>query len=478
MPEHQEPSVHFRAPRQSFKGIKAEAAASAFASAADVALVLEKSGEIQDASFAEGLFSNDYMDGVVGSRLHDIVTPESVGKIEPALADAASRGASSWRQLNHTVEGRPDRPIRYMFARLDNSKRFLAVGRDMEPDSVLQRRLIDAQQQMEREYAKLRDAETRYRLLFGQSTEAITVADAQSQRLLEMNASAEKLFGVDAAQVIGKSITRLFDSGSAANIKALFGHLRTLGSVEIQDLTTASSGLGLTARATSINQGRESHALVRFFAADALDLKHHNLRQNRFLEVIDAAPEAFAIVDTSGTITMGNTALAELAQVPTADAVVGERLNRWFGSPGAEWSDLEKIVEKHGTAKFFTSAMTGDLGSVAAVEVSAVMVPNTNPPCIGLVMRNVEARLGGGSIARPILPSSSEQVRELVGRVSLKELVRETTDVVERMCIETALDLAGDNRASAAEMLGMSRQSLYVKLRRYGMDVEGADSEK
>jgi DNA-binding protein Fis len=29
--------------------------------------------------------------------------------------------------------------------------------------------------------------------------------------------------------------------------------------------------------------------------------------------------------------------------------------------------------------------------------------------------------------------------------------------------------MTGDNRASAAEMLGVSRQSLYVKLRRYGL---------
>jgi DNA-binding protein Fis len=30
------------------------------------------------------------------------------------------------------------------------------------------------------------------------------------------------------------------------------------------------------------------------------------------------------------------------------------------------------------------------------------------------------------------------------------------------------LNLTGNNRASAAEMLGLSRQSLYVKLRRFG----------
>jgi DNA-binding protein Fis len=37
------------------------------------------------------------------------------------------------------------------------------------------------------------------------------------------------------------------------------------------------------------------------------------------------------------------------------------------------------------------------------------------------------------------------------------------------MCIEAALDLTSNNRAAASEMLGLSRQSLYVKLRKYGL---------
>jgi DNA-binding NtrC family response regulator len=71
-----------------------------------------------------------------------------------------------------------------------------------------------------------------------------------------------------------------------------------------------------------------------------------------------------------------------------------------------------------------------------------------------------------------------EQLTELIGRVALKDLVREATEVIERLSIEAALELTGDNRASAAEMLGLSRQSLYVKLRRYGIgDLTGSERE-
>ncbi len=57
----------------------------------------------------------------------------------------------------------------------------------------------------------------------------------------------------------------------------------------------------------------------------------------------------------------------------------------------------------------------------------------------------------------------------------MRDIVSETTDLIERLCIEAALELTHDNRASATEMLGLSRQSLYVKLRRYGLGDLGAD---
>jgi DNA-binding NtrC family response regulator len=63
----------------------------------------------------------------------------------------------------------------------------------------------------------------------------------------------------------------------------------------------------------------------------------------------------------------------------------------------------------------------------------------------------------------------ARSVMELVGSSTLKDIVAETTDVIEKMCIETALELTRNNRVAAADMLGLSRQSLYVKLRKYGL---------
>jgi transcriptional regulator PpsR len=127
--------------------------------------------------------------------------------------------------------------------------------------------------------------------------------------------------------------------------------------------------------------------------------------------------------------------------------------------------------------RFFATTLRGEYGSTTEVEISAVAVELEGQTWLGFAIRNVERRRVTDARSARELPRSVEQLTELVGRVSLKELVRETTDVIERLCIEAALELTSDNRASAAEMLGLSRQSLYVKLRRYGLgDIQGSSA--
>ena len=94
---------------------------------------------------------------------------------------------------------------------------------------------------------------------------------------------------------------------------------------------------------------------------------------------------------------------------------------------------------------------------------------------IGFMLRDVGRRLAVGPQGARDLTHAVEQLTSLVGRVSLRELVRDTTDLVERHFIEAALELTDDNRTSAAEVLGVSRQSLYVKLRRHRL-LDSADS--
>ena len=103
------------------------------------------------------------------------------------------------------------------------------------------------------------------------------------------------------------------------------------------------------------------------------------------------------------------------------------------------------------------------------------MLDEPGEASFAFALRDVGRRLAPSEQALPTkVPASVQQLTELVGRVPLKQIVAETSDLIERLSIETALTMTKDNRAMAAQLLGLSRQSLYVKLRRFG--IGGLDS--
>jgi transcriptional regulator PpsR len=159
-----------------------------------------------------------------------------------------------------------------------------------------------------------------------------------------------------------------------------------------------------------------------------------------------------------------------MAQLASDEQARGESIERWVGRPGVDVSVLIANLRQHGSVRLFTTILRSEHGATEDVEISAVSALEGEQPCFGFTLRNVSRRAVHEPRGVRELPRSVEQFTELVGRVPLKDLVRETTDVIERLCIEAALQLTQDNRALASEMLGLSRQSLYTKLRRFGLE--------
>ena len=109
-------------------------------------------------------------------------------------------------------------------------------------------------------------------------------------------------------------------------------------------------------------------------------------------------------------------------------------------------------------------------GNTASALAAAAGPTVAGAAAFAFAVRDVGRRLAPSEQALPTkVPASVAQLTELVGRVPLKQIVAETSDLIERLSIETALTMTKDNRAMAAQLLGLSRQSLYVKLRRFGM---------
>ena len=105
--------------------------------------------------------------------------------------------------------------------------------------------------------------------------------------------------------------------------------------------------------------------------------------------------------------------------------------------------------------------------------MSVTAAHDAEEPCLGFILRDIGRRIAHGPQGARDLTRTVEELTSLVGRTSLRDLLRDTTDLVERHFIEAALELTANNRTAASEVLGLSRQSLYVKLRRHGLAAGG-----
>jgi len=191
--------------------------------------------------------------------------------------------------------------------------------------------------------------------------------------------------------------------------------------------------------------------------------------QSRLLEVLEASPDGLVVTSPHGDILTANPAFLELVQLATIEQVRGQPLDRWLGRPGIDMRVLVGNLRRHGSVRRFATTLRGEHGSSCNVEVAAVSTLKAAEPSLGFSIRAAEKRAPTDSRTSRELPHSAQELTELISRTALKELVRETTEVIERLCIDAALKLTADNRATAAELLGLSRQSLYAKLRHYGL---------
>ncbi len=469
---------NFKSPRKSLGSLDAETTAGLIAAAADVALVIDRKGVIKDMAFGSDELSREVDTEWTGQSWVETVSIESRPKIEALLKDADTNAGLRWRQLNHSTARGASLPVMYSAIRLGDDGRILALGRDLRAVSSLQQRLIAAEQSIERDYSRLRHAEMRYRLLFQVSSEPVLVVDAATQRVVDSNPAAAQLLGEGAKRLVGRSFPDGFDAAGTKAINTLLSTVRATGRAEDLRVRLSGGQREFRVSASLFRQDNASHFLVRLSPVHANAEASLPRAKSRLLEVVEGLPDGVVVTSTDGRILTANRAFLDLAQLATEEQARNQSLERCLGRPGVDLGVLVANLRQHGSVRLFSTTLRGEYGSSSEVEISAVSVPEGSEPCFGFTMRNVGRRMAVESRAARELPRSVEQLTELVGRVSLKDLVRETTDVIERLCIEAALELTRDNRASAAEMLGLSRQSLYVKLRRYGLgDLDSSDND-
>jgi transcriptional regulator PpsR len=480
------PADHlFDAPQVYFADLDAKVVSAAVSAAADLALVLDNQGVIRDISLgASQLHELGEVRHWIGRRWIETATVETRTKISAMLGQASApqgeEAAPSQRRdrhVNHPLTGGQELPVSYRVVPMGQQGRVLALGRDLRAVAAVQQRLVDAQQSMERDYLRLRHAEARYRLLFEAIEEAVLVAESSSLVVFEHNGAAARLLGESSKRIVGRPLTDFLAPEHQAAARTGLLQARTAGRSDDLWVRLASEGAEVKLNSSLFKQDGASLLLVRVVAptasSDTLALAGPAVATASLLSVVNAMPDAFVLTDMQGHILGANEAFSEMIQLVPGESVSGQSLDRWLGRSSVDLNVLIGNLRQHGVLKLFPTTLRSSFGDSSAVEISAVAVQDGEEPCLGLSIRDVSRRLPAEGKPGRQLPRSADQLTGLVGRLPLKDIVGETTDLIERLCIEAALDLTRDNRASAAEMLGLSRQSLYVKMRRFGIQDMG-----
>lgn len=329
----------------------------------------------------------------------------------------------------------------------------------------LQARLIEAQQVMERDYWKLRDIETRYRLVFDTSSEPILLVRASNLHILEANVAAIQVFGFSPA---GKDLLPELEPQERESFQSMLFRVRENGKAPAVLVHLGQDRAPWMVRG-SLMTAEPGHIYMLQLTLAGVGQPRIDLNEDIPLDrLFEYAPDAMILVDRDGVLRRANRAFLDLVQVGAEGYVLGERLSSWLERPGADHTVLLATVCKQGVVRLFSTTVHGELGANTDVEISAAYGNDDEPRFIAMVLRDIWQRLPGPKIDDR-MNATVESLTEQVGKTPLRDLVRDTVGMVERRYLEAALELTNGNRTAAAELLGLSRQGLYAKLNRYGL---------
>jgi transcriptional regulator PpsR len=444
----------------------------ALAAVADIAIVVDDAGIVQTITTNDANRSLGCLDHWIGRDLRDFLTEECLPKLDSFLAALRSKPDQPGKrvQLNHEDNATWEYPIDYVGLATGDGN-VLLIGRDLRPIAEVQQQLVKAQAALERDYEMYREFDTRYRILIDASRDAFVFVDAGSGRIEDANAAAATLLGAEVDELRGGALSQEFEDNRRSDfLSALNTHVTA----------KAASPLVMTARRTG--------ALVRLFPSVFRAGGRITLLCRLEADARSEAPvaeltrglqalymrtrDAVVFTDERGMIRAANESFLNLCDLVDLASIKGRSLAEFLARGEVDLKILLDAASRSGRMRFFATRFRTSLGAPRPAELSVTRLGDDGS--FGFVAREAARPEQATGAAAAQAAADTSGVGELVGSTPLKDIVAATTDVIERICIETAVEMTGNNRVAAAEMLGVSRQSLYVKLRKYNLIGAGA----
>lgn len=437
----------------------------------DLAVVISPAGVVQSVMANPDFAHRKSVKNWEGSAIQDSLNYESIPKFEMRLKQfLAGSGSAQPVELNHIpTDDRGELPIRYSFHSLGRDNSILMLGSDLSSVADMQQQLVAAQIALENDYEVQREYDIRFRVLMEASKTATVLVSVKTGAIVTCNRAAEKLLGKGREALVDRSLAEEFESKGRDDVVA---RLVSAASEQSTSPVVAKSTPGkrkLSLTPTLFRGANGQMLLCKIKMAGGHETSADQL-QVQLTELYQNGVDAIVFVDAGGNILSSNEAFPKLMDVTHSQSIQGRSIAEFFSRGTVDVNVMLENARRTGSMRLYATKLKSEHGFERAVEISTTLINAGGQTIFGMIIRDTKrVETGGRAPSKQITDVDMQSVIELIGGQSLKDIVARTTDVVEKMCIETAVEMTSNNRVAAAEMLGLSRQSLYVKLRKYGL---------
>lgn len=430
--------------------------------ASDIAIVIDPDGVIRSVAQSETGLTNPSA-GWVGQRWVDTVTDGTRRKIELLLQEVQATGVTRRREVNHPGPSGSDIPVTWSAIRLGEGGPVLAVGRDLRAVVAIQQRLVDAQQDLERQFWQRRQGEARFRTLFQVASDGVAVLRAEDLGLIDVNGAFGRALGLAEGLRHGAPLPELLPVDMRAAVTELLHTARSSGRAgEIR--VRAPEGQGaLDVAATPFRHDDVRLLMLRLRRDESATGGSAAL--DMMAEFVQSTPDAVVMTDSAGRIQMANPAFLHLAGCSAESQVLGRTLPTVLGEAEGEWAGLIHRANTAGIATRVRIRLSAAGQPPRWHEATATLMTEGEQACLGFTLRPV----GPAALAPDALFPDLADIAGRVGQVPLPDLMAEVARRAERLLILLALQRAEGGRAVAAELLGLSPTDLADRLQAHGL---------
>lgn len=432
-----------------------ESLARMIAFVADVAVVVDRLDRVRDASPGARSSGSVEVASWTGRSVSDLVAPESVADLRELLTAARAGREGLSRTILHPTSSGPV-PVAYTAVSLAADGEVVLVGTSAPPVS-----------------SPDWPSETLFHRLWAIAGDAMLLVDGRTGAVRDGNRAAAALLGVPVENLRSGRLADHLDGTSRAEVSVrLRGVLSSGRPDRFQTPLAGRRETRLSLLAEPAAGGEAGLLLVRLSQAEQADGSDDPA--SSLPQLIRESPDPVVLIDPAGSILWANDAFLGAVGAPAEVLAIGRGIEEFVTVDGGRrFGELLSAAERQGRLSAGGVGLETLDHGLAACEAVIFHVPDPVLPRYGIVLRVLREGIASAAGEGDRLDLTA--LTELVGRTPLRDLVQNTTDLIEKLCVEAALRLTGNNRSAAARALGLSRQAFYLKLRRFGLGDHAED---